>query len=311
MNSLNRLIVSVTQLLPKSLVRPFAMRYLAGERLEDAVRLVKSLNKRHWTASMDILGENVFTKEESVRAVKKCEAVLEAIQSHGLDANLSIKLTQFGLKIDPEFCYSNVRILLEIARRYPIFVRIDMEDSSATSDTLRLYERLRSDGFENTGVVIQANLRRSEEDVSRLIGLKANVRLCKGAYLEPETIALRDREEIRHHYLNLLRTLLGAGCYVGIATHDEFLMQEAYRLVEEKRIQKSNYEFQMLYGVKVRLWEKIVTDGHRLRIYVPFGDSWHAYSMRRFQENPQIVRYILKGIFTKSWNERDPLAQKR
>ncbi len=307
MNPLNQFIVSTIQLLPKRLVRPFAMRYIAGEKVEEAVRLVKSLNKGHWMASMDILGENVFTKDESLKAVKKCEEVLEAIQTHGLDANLSIKLTQFGLKIDPEFCYANVRTLLGVARRFSLFVRIDMEDSSTTNDTLRLYERLRADGFENSGVVIQANLRRSDEDVNRLIGLKANVRLCKGAYIEPETIALKDRQDIRDHYLKLLGMLLDAGCYVGIATHDEFLMEEACRLVGEKKVQKRDYEFQMLYGVKVKLWERIVTDGHRLRIYVPFGESWHAYSMRRFQENPQIVRYILKGIFTKAWIERDTL----
>jgi len=300
MNPVNQLILSAIQLLPRSVVRRFAMRYIAGERLDDAVRIVSAINSKRMMATMDVLGENVSTREESLAAVRESEEVLHSIQKNHLDSNLSIKLTQFGLKMDEEFCYSNVRRLLEIALGYDNFVRIDMEDSSTTSATLKLYERLRSDGFANLGVVIQANMRRSLEDIQRLIPTKANIRLCKGAYLEPVSIAFRNREEIRFSYLKLFRTLLEGKCYAGIATHDDFLIESAYQYIEEMNVAKSDYEFQMLHGVRTKLRDQIVTRGHRLRVYVPFGQYWHAYSIRRFKENPQIARYVFQAIFHRS-----------
>ncbi|MCJ7746891.1 MAG: proline dehydrogenase family protein [Desulfobacterales bacterium] len=299
MNLVNQLIVFVIQLLPKRLVKRFAMRYIAGERLDDAIRVMKFLNLKNIMGTLDVLGENVSMKEESLLATQVGEEVLHSINENHLKANLSIKLTQFGLKIDEEFCYSNVRSLLGIARRYNDFVRIDMEDSSATSATLKLYERLRSEGYENVGVVIQANMRRSEEDIQRLISMKVNVRLCKGAYMEPETIAFKSREEIQLNYLKLLKMLFDAKCYVGIATHDDFLVSGAYRYIQEMNLQKADYEFQMLYGVKIKLRDQMVADGHRLRIYVPFGQHWYAYSIRRFKENPQIARYVINALFSR------------
>ncbi len=298
MNLANQLILSVIQLLPKPLVKRFALRYIAGEELDDAIRVVRMINSKKMMATMDVLGENVSKREESLTAVRKCEEVLHSINRNHLDSNLSIKLTQFGLKIDEELFYSNVKRLLEIASGYNNFVRIDMEDSSTTSATLKLYERLRSDGFENLGVVIQANMRRSLEDVRRLIPLKANIRLCKGAYLEQEPIALQERGEIRLNFLKLLKVLLEGKCYVGIATHDDFLIKGAYQYIQEMNLQKSDYEFQMLYGVRSKLRDKIVADGHRLRVYVPFGREWYAYSIRRFKENPQIVWYVFQALFS-------------
>jgi len=233
-------------------------------------------------------------------AVRECEEVLHSIQKNHLDANLSIKLTQFGLKMDEEFCYSSVKRLLKTASGYNNFVRIDMEDSSTTSATLKLYEKLRLDGLANVGVVIQANMRRSLEDVQRLIPMKANIRLCKGAYLEPESIAFRNREEIRFSYLKLLRMLLEGKCYVAIATHDDFLIGSAYQCVQEMNLAKSDYEFQMLHGVRTKLRDQIVDHGHRLRVYVPFGQYWYAYSIRRFKENPQIAWYVFQAIFSRS-----------
>jgi len=297
MNLANQCILSITQLLPKRLVKRFAMRYIAGERLDDAVRVVKSINSKRMMATMDVLGENVSTREESLGAARECEEVLHSINKHHLDANLSIKLSQFGLKIDEEFCHSNVKRLLDIASGYNNFVRIDMEDSSTTSETLELYGRLRSEGFENMGVVIQANMRRSEDDVRRLASIKGNIRLCKGAYIEHEAIALRGKEEIRLNYLRLLKMLLEGKCYAGIATHDDFLVNAAYQLIKEMNLRESDYEFQMLYGVKSKLRDKIVADGHRLRVYIPFGRYWHAYSIRRFKENPQMVRYVIRALF--------------
>jgi len=296
MNAANHFIVSVLGLLPKRLVKPFTMRYIAGEGLDDAVRVLRELCSKKMMGTVDVLGENVSTKEESLSAGEACQEVLHAIQENHIDANLSIKLTQFGLKIDEAFCHSNVKSLLEIASSYKNFVRIDMEDSSTTSATLRLYEKLRSEGFENVGLVIQANMRRSEEDVQRLIPMKANIRLCKGAYIEPEAIAFRGKEEIQFNYLRLLKMLLDAKCYVGIATHDDFLVSGAYRYIQEMNLPKVDYEFQMLYGVRIKLRDQLVADGHRLRIYVPFGQQWYLYSIRRFKENPQIAWHVLRAL---------------
>ncbi len=297
MHPLNHLIVGTMHLLPRGLVKPLAMRYIAGEKLEDAVRVLRMLNSKKMMGTVDVLGENVNTREESIQAVRACEDVLHSIRENQLDANLSIKLSQFGLKIDGNFCRGNVKRILEIARRQDNFIRIDMEDSSMTTATLDLYEKLRSDGFENTGVVIQAYLRRSEEDVRRLIGKKANIRVVKGIYVEPETIAFQNREEIRRNYLKLLKMLLEGKCYIGIATHDDFLIQGAYRYIREMNLEKSAYEFQMLYGVRPRLRDQIVAAGHRMRVYVPFGQQWYSYSLRRFKENPRIVRYVFSALF--------------
>jgi len=297
MNRANQFILSAIQLLPKPLVKRFAMRYIAGEELDDAVRVVKGINSKQMMGTMDVLGENVSTREGSLGAVRECEEVLHSINKHHLGTNLSIKLTQFGLKIDEEFCHSNVKHLLEIASGYNNFVRMDMEDSSTTNETLELYGRLRSEGFENVGVVIQANMRRSEADVQKLVSMKSNIRLCKGAYIEPEVIAFKGKEEIRLNYLKLLKMLLKGKCYVGIATHDDFLIGAAYQMIQEMNLQKSDYEFQMLHGVRMKLRDKIVADGHRLRVYVPFGRSWYAYSIRRFKENPQMVRYVIYALF--------------
>ncbi len=300
MNLANQFILSAIQLLPKPLVKRFAMRYIAGEEIDDAVRVVRAVNSKQMMGTMDVLGENISTREESLAAVRECEEVLHSIHKNHLDANLSIKLTQFGLKIDEAFCHSNVKRLLEMASGYANFVRIDMEDSTTTGETLELYGRLRSEGFKNMGVVIQANMRRSEEDVRKLISMKSNIRLCKGAYIEPEAIALEGREEIRLHYLKLLEMLLKGKCYVGIATHDDLLIEAAYQRIREMNLQKSDYEFQMLYGVKSKLRDKIVADGHRLRVYVPFGKYWYDYSIRRFKENPRMVRYVLRALFSEA-----------
>ncbi len=300
MHPVNKLMVSTLQRLPKSLVKPVAMRYIAGETLEDAVRVVRGLNARKMMATTDVLGENVSSEEESRRAVQACEGVLTAIHEEELNANLSIKLTQFGIKIDENFCYENVKRILQIARSDKNFVRIDMEDSSITSATLNLYERLRGEGFENVGVVIQAYLRRSEGDVTKLIRNRVNVRIVKGIYIEPEAISFKGREEIRRNYLKLLQMLLEAGSYVGIATHDDFLVRGAYQFIREMKIPPTAYEFQMLYGVRPRLRDQIVAEGHRMRIYVPFGKQWHSYSIRRFKENPQLARYVLQALFFKN-----------
>jgi proline dehydrogenase len=300
MPPINKLLLVALRRVPKKLVKPIAMRYIAGEGLEDAGRVVRGLNAGNMMATIDVLGEDVSTKEEAEQARKVCARVLKTVQDERLNSNLSIKLTQFGLKIDERLCYENVKNILQVARGFGNFVRIDMEDSSIIDPTLNLYERLRAERFENVGIVIQAYLRRSEEDVRKLIQTQANIRLVKGIYVEPEAIALKDREAIRGNYLKLLKMLLEARCYVAIATHDDFLLTGAIQFIREMSLPQKAYEFQMLYGVRVKLRDQILARGHRMRIYVPFGTHWYSYSMRRFQENPQMVRYILQALLVKN-----------
>ncbi len=300
MHPINKLLLIFLRQVPKRMVKPVAMRYIAGERLEDVVRVVRALNDRGMMATVDVLGEDVSTREEAEQARETCAKVLKTIQEERLNSTLSIKLTQLGLKVDDGFCYGNVKKILEVAKDYGNFVRIDMEDSSITDATLRLHEQLRGEGFENMGIVIQAFLRRSEEDVKKLIRAKGKVRLVKGIYEEPETIAFKDQGEIRRNYLKLLRMLLEARCPVAIATHDDFLVKGAFQFIREMNLPQNAYEFQMLYGVRPRLRDQILTRGHRMRIYVPFGIHWYAYSLRRFHENPQMVRYILQALLVKN-----------
>ncbi len=298
MNPLNNVIVSTLQLFPKGFVKRFAMRYIAGEYIEDANRVVRELNSKSMRATIDVLGENVSTEEEASASADAAVEVLKMIDTNKLDANLSIKLTQFGLNIDRDFCFDNVKRVMDAARNLGNFVRIDMEDSSVTSATLDVFERFRKSGYDNTGIVIQAYLRRSEDDVKRLIDMKASVRLCKGIYIEPESIAFKGRDEIRQNYVKLLTMLLEGGCRVGIATHDDMLVRAAYDLLSRDHLQPDSYEFQMLYGVRQDLRDKIVADGHQLRVYVPFGKQWYAYSIRRFKENPQVAGYVFKSVMT-------------
>ncbi len=300
MHPINKLLLTVLRQVPKGLVKPVAMRYIAGEGLQDAVQVARNLNARGMMATIDILGEDISTTEEAEQASEACAKILKTIQEERLNSTLSIKLTQFGLKIDNGFCYENVKKVLQVAKNYGNFVRIDMEDSFIIDATLRLHEQLHGEGFENMGIVIQAYLRRSEEDVRKLIRAKAKVRLVKGAYEESETIAFKDRKEIRRNYLKLLRMLLEAGCSVAIATHDDFLVKGAFQFIRGLNLPQHSYEFQMLYGVRPKLRDQILAGGHRMRIYVPFGTHWYAYSMRRFQENPQMVRYILKALLVKN-----------
>ncbi len=296
---LNRLLLVGLRRVPKRLVKPVAMRYIAGEGIEDAVRVVRALNAGKMAATIDVLGEDVSMTGETEEARDACIRVLKAVHEEGINSHLSIKLSQIGLKIDERLGYGNVQKILQAARGYGNFVRIDMEDSSLTASTLSLYERLRAEGFENVGVVIQAYLRRSEEDVKKLIKLRANIRLVKGIYAEPDIIALKDREAIRENYLRLLKILLQAGCYVAIATHDDFLINGGFQFIREMNLPQNAYEFQMLYGVREKLRDQILARGHRMRIYVPFGIHWYSYSLRRFQENPQMFRYILRALLVR------------
>jgi proline dehydrogenase len=298
MGLLNSIIVGTLPLIPKPIVRKFANRYIAGDKLEDAVTVTKRLNDKGIMGTLDVLGEDVFNKIDASKAKEECLRVLEAIDKNKLDANQSLKLTSLGLKIDFDFCLANLKEILEAAKKLNIFIRLDMEDSTCTDDTIRIYEEAKKE-FPNSGIVIQAYLRRSYDDVDRLIKTGSNFRLCKGIYIEPEEIAFKDREEINNSYLKILRNILSNNCYVGIATHDDKLVDGAYQMIDEMKKKKEDYEFQMLLGVRENLRDKILKDGYRVRVYIPFGTHWYEYSIRRFKENPQMAGYVFKSIFSK------------
>ncbi len=295
MELINRLVVTSLPLVPMPVVRRLASRYIAGETLEDAVRTVRALEAEGACATLDVLGEDVISEEQAIAQRDECVRTLEAVARERIDANLSIKLTSLGLKVDRAFCDDSVRALLRVADRLGIFVRVDMEDSSVTTDTLELFVRWNRD-FPRTGVVLQAYLRRAEADL-RALPPKTNLRIVKGIYREPAEIAFQGREEIRESFLRLLRQMLEGGSYVGIATHDEVLVDGALRLVRELGVPRDRYEFQMLLGVLPELRRRVLAQGHKLRVYVPFGANWYGYSTRRFKENPTVAGYVFRALF--------------
>jgi proline dehydrogenase len=289
---LDRALVQVLPAVPRTVVRRLSSRYIAGPSLDDAVRVVRELNERGRMATIDVLGEEVTTREETLQLVEEYRRVFDAIREEGLDSNVSVKPTGLGLKIDRDLCRENIAEIVRCAAERSSFVRIDMEDATTTSDTLAVYRELRGGGHDRVGVVLQARLRRTLEDVPALADLGPNVRLCKGIYLEPPDIAYEDFDEIRASFVAALRALLDSGAYVAVATHDAWLVERALELVEEQGLGPEEYEFQMLLGVREELGDRLVRDGHRLRIYVPYGRRWYEYSMRRLQENPRIATYI-------------------
>lgn len=290
MSLLDRAIVRVLPAVPKPVVRRVSSRYIAGTELEDARHVVARLNAEGMLATVDVLGEEITQPDEAAAITRAYLDVLDAIDEDGLDANVSVKLTGLGLKLDPALARENLKSIAERGT----FVRIDMEDSSTTDATLELYGRLADEGRSNLGVVLQAALRRTVDDARALAG--ANVRLCKGIYLEPVEIAFRGFEEIRDSYLRTLDVLLDGGCYVGIATHDEYLVDRGIAAVQARGLDAAAYELQMLLGVRPELGKRVVAEGHRLRIYVPFGRHWYEYSLRRLQENPKIAGYVAGDI---------------
>lgn len=297
MNAINQIIVRFVKLLPKSVVFLFAKKYIAGEKLEDGVKVVRELNANGICATMDVLGESVTTKDEAINAKNDCLNVLDAIEENNLDSNLSIKPTQLGILIDKEFCFNLLCEILDRAKQYDNFVRIDMEDSSVTDAIFELYDKAKN-YYPKVGIVVQSYLRRTLNDVEKYNQNGTNYRLCKGIYVEPEKIAFKDKEEVRQSYIKSLELMFKDGNYVGIATHDDPLVDAAYKMIDDMQIPKDKYEFQMLYGVKENLRDRINTDNHKIRVYVPFGNHWYAYSVRRLQENPEVAWYITKSLFS-------------
>ena len=290
MSLLDRAVVTLLPAVPKPVVRLLSSRYLAGAALEDAPRVVSELNAQGKLATVDVLGEEVAEAGEAEAIAAEYVAALDAFERQGLDANVSVKPTGLGLKLGYDLCKRNLETVIAAAEPTNRFVRIDMEDSSTTDDTLRLFRELRAEGHERVGPVLQASLRRTVADAATLAG--ASVRLCKGIYIEHESIQYRDDRDVRASFVRALETLLDGGCYPAIATHDEWLVDESLRLVHERGLAPDEYELQMLLGVRPELGDRIVAGGHRLRIYVPYGRHWYEYSLRRLQENPKIAGYV-------------------
>ena len=299
MQLLNKLVVATIPAIPRPIVRHFAGRYIAGETIQDAVRCVRQLNSEGVCATLDVLGEDITNEDEAAVSRKHSIEVLHTIARERLDSNLSIKLTSLGLKLGKEICSKNVREILTVAKQYGTFVRFDMEDSTCTTDTIEVFQTLQKE-FPHTGIVLQAYMRRSEDDTKNLARNRTNFRLCKGIYKERPEIAFQGRKEVQDNYIKLLELMLKSQCYVGIATHDSVLIDAAYRLIRETGVKKTEYEFQMLLGVRPELRKRLVGDGHKVRLYVPFGEHWYGYSTRRFKENPEVAGYVFKALFTRN-----------
>ena len=288
-------LVRLLPAVPKPVVQMFSSRYIAGASLGEAVDCVRELNAGGKMATVDVLGEEI-TREEETRAIAQAyRDVFAAIHEAELDSNVSVKLTALGLDLSYDLCRENLLDVVRAAAGYGNFVRIDMEDSSTTDATLRLYRELREEGCDNLGVVLQARLRRTLDDVRALADLQPSVRLCKGIYLEPVSIAFTDYEAVRVNFLRCLEALFEAGCYVGVATHDEWLIEESLARVSARGLGPLEYELQMLLGVREERRDELVEAGHRLRVYVPFGEHWYSYSLRRLQENPAMAGTIARA----------------
>ncbi|MEO8290002.1 MAG: proline dehydrogenase family protein [Gaiellaceae bacterium] len=296
MTLLDRALVRALPAVPRPVVKRLSARYIAGSKLADACRVVRELNEAGKVATLDVLGEEITSREEATALRDAYRRALEVIDEESLDSNVSVKLTGFGLKLDRELCRRNLSSLTRAAGEHGNFVRIDMEDSSTTSATLDVYRMLRAEGLENLGVVLQAYMKRTLADIASLGDLRPNVRICKGIYVEPPELAYQEDETVRLNFLDALEALFDLGSYSAIATHDDWLIGEALALIERRELPADSYEFQMLLGVRPELGDELVRQGHRLRIYVPYGRQWYEYSLRRLQENPKIAGYVAVDV---------------
>ncbi|TAL72063.1 MAG: proline dehydrogenase [Bacteroidetes bacterium] len=289
---------------PKKFIWIFSRSYISGETIEDAIRVSKELNSRNIKVTLDVLGEFIKTSEEAeINKIEYLDLIDTTYKNH-IDANFSLKPTSFGLLIDKNICYNHIHEIVVKAASYKGFIRIDMEDSPCTDLEIELFRRLKTEFPGNVGLVLQAYLKRTLKDIEGMLDLNTSsntlsYRLCKGIYVEPEAIAFKKYAEINQHFLEDLEFIFRNKIHVGIATHDKPLVEGAYNLIEKYKVPKSMYEFQMLYGVTPNLCEKIVKEGHTMRVYVPFGKQWFGYSTRRLKENPKMASHIIKAIFYK------------
>ncbi|HYH86658.1 MAG TPA: proline dehydrogenase family protein [Pyrinomonadaceae bacterium] len=273
-------------------------RFVAGEDIETTIQAIRELNAIGCTATFDHLNESVTTVAETEAEVREYKNILARIDETGIKSNVSIKLTQFGLGFDPELTYRNARAIVEDAARRGNFVRIDMEDSAVTEVTLDIFKRLRAEFDLNTvGIVLQSYLRRTYDDVQDVLKIPARIRICKGAYNEPAEVAFPDKKDVDENYVRCMKLMLRSGVYHGIATHDEKMIEATVNFVNQESIGKDTFEFQMLYGVRRDLQEKLAREGYGMRVYVPYGKTWYPYFMRRLAERPANVWFVLKNLF--------------
>lgn len=288
-----------------TLAKKFASRFVAGETLDEALIAVKALNAKGITASLDLLGESVTNEREARAAGAAYLSILDRINHMRLDANVSVKLTAMGLDISEELCVAVMHDVLGRAQAYNTFVRLDMEGSAYTERTLQLfYDRLYPSYKENVGIVLQSYLYRTSSDVDQAVQTRCRVRLCKGAYKEPAAVAFPEKKEVDANYLKCMQKLLERGNYPGIATHDPAIISAAKRFAEEQRVDRSRFEFQMLYGVRRDLQEQLRKDGYNMRVYVPFGTQWYPYLMRRLAERPANVAFITGNVVREMFGKR-------
>ncbi len=300
----NKLISFLLPYFPKKFLWIFSKRYIAGKTLEDALRVSKKLNKQGIRVTLDVLGEFIKNLDEAEKNKKEYLEVIDRLTAENIDGNFSVKPSSFGLLIDEEVCYRHIRELVKKAAEYKSFVRIDMEDSSCVDREIKLFKRLYAEYPSHVGLVLQAYMKRTFHDLQEMTSMHSektplNFRLCKGIYVEPARIAYKNHDEINKHYLENLEYMLQQGFFPGIATHDDYLIERAYQLLEKYKIPKGKYEFQMLYGVTPVRRHSIVEKGHTMRVYVPFGKDWFGYSTRRLKENPKMTSYIIKALFNR------------
>ena len=300
----NKFIAAILPYFPKKFIWIFSRSYISGETIDDAMRVSKELNSKNIKVTLDVLGEFIKSLEEAETNKKEYLNLIDSSYKNQIDGNFSLKPTSFGLLLDKEVCYNHIREIVKKAASYNGFIRIDMEDSPCTDDEILLFRKLKSEFPANVGLVLQAYLRRTMSDLEQMTDLSTNkiplsFRLCKGIYVEHESIAYKKYGEINHHFLIDLEFMFRNKIHVGIATHDKPLVEGAYNLIKKYQVRKEMYEFQMLYGVTPKLREKIVSDGHAMRVYVPFGKQWFGYSTRRLKENPKMASHIIKALFYK------------
>ena len=300
----NKLIAAILPYFPKKFIWIFSKSYISGETIDDAMRVSKELNSKNIKVTLDVLGEFIKTLDEAESNKEEYINLMEVSLKNKIDGNFSLKPTSFGLLIDKEICYNHIREIVTKAATFNGFIRIDMEDSPCTNDEIVLFRKLKAEFPANVGLVIQAYLRRTLKDLEQMLDLNnpdmpLNFRLCKGIYVEHESIAYKKYEEINQHYLEDLEFMFRNKIYAGIATHDKPLIEGAINLIKKYNVPKELYEFQMLYGVTPKLRDSIVNGGYVMRVYVPFGKQWFGYSARRLQENPKMASHIIKAIFYK------------
>src|SRR6266849_871469 len=273
-------------------------RFIAGENIDEAVAAIKEMNTRGCTASFDHLNESVTSTAETEAEVREYLDVLARIDESGIDSNVSIKLTQFGLVIDPELAYRNARRVVEDAARRGNFVRVDMEGSNVTQATIDVFKRLRAEfGLNDVGIVLQSYLYRTMDDARALLKIPARIRLCKGAYNEQPEVAYPNKKDVDDNYIRVMKLLLSSGIYHGIATHDPKMIDATVDFAKREGVSKHAFEFQMLYGIRRDLQEQLSRDGYRMRVYVPYGKHWYPYFMRRLAERPANIWFVLKNLW--------------